>query len=152
MRARGNQVLGLTIFLTNWAALHQEAKITFYLFGLSLFWPLLGTDNIATSGWWVGGWWAEKEAGSRMALSDQKPELLLCGFCPLIMVWYKWLVEREEEAGSCLGRRRGAAWGGGRRGGRRRRGGQRPEAIFAIYCTPNGTKGAPSQQIGRERK
>ena len=30
-----------------------------------------------------------------------------------MMVWYKWLVEREEEAGSCLGRRRGAAWGGG---------------------------------------
>ena len=70
----------------------------------------------------------------------------------MILVWYKWLVEREEEAGSCLGRRRGAAWGGGRRGGGRRRGGQRPEAIFAIYCTPNGTKGAPSQEKGKKEE
>ena len=75
--------------------------------------------------------------------------LFLSIFKLIMMVWYKWLVEREEEAGSCLGRRRGAAWGGGRRGGRRRRGGQRPEAIFAIYCTPNGTKGAPSQEKGK---
>ena len=70
--------------------------------------------------------------------------MFLSIFKLIMMVWYKWLVEREEEAGSCLGRRRGAAWGGGRR-----RGGQRPEAIFAIYCTPNGTKGAPSQEKGK---
>ena len=33
----------------------------------------------------------------------------------------------------------------------RRRADQRPEATFAIYCTPNGTKGAPSQEKEREK-
>ena len=47
-----------------------------------------------------------------------------------------WELLGEEER-SCLGRE-------GRRGGD-----QRPEATFAIYCTPNGTKGAPSQERGK---
>ena len=57
----------------------------------------------------------------------------------------------ERTVGLRDGRREGGkeTGGRGRRRGGRRRGGQRPEAIFAIYCTPNGTKGAPSQEKGK---